>query len=69
MGKKWDANGGWNSPVGIILCFWTGVDFCSGLTRYRMCFLVVNVLIAVIFPARKLGNRGRIPFTNGIFKK
>lgn len=67
--KNGTANGGWNSPVGIILHLWSGLDFCSGLTRYRMCFLEANVVIAVTFPARKLGNGGRIPFADGIFKK
>lgn len=69
MGKNGTANGSYNSPVGIILHLWTGVEFCSGLTGYRMCFLEANVLIAVTFPARKLGNHGRIPFPSGIFKK
>lgn len=67
MGKNGAANEGWNTPVGIILCLWTGVDFCSGLTRYKICFLEANVLIAVTFPARKLGNHGRIPFASDIF--
>lgn len=68
-GKNGAANGGWNSPVGITLHLWTGVDFCSGLTRYRMCFLEANVVIAVTFHARNLGNRGRIPFADGVLKK
>lgn len=67
--KNETANGGWTSLVGIILHLWTGVDFSCGLTRYRMCFLEANVLMAVTFPAKKFHNHVRIPFANDIFRK
>lgn len=60
--KSGTTNGEWNSPIGIILYLWTWMDFCSWLTRCRMCFLEAHVVTTIMFPARKLRNRNGILF-------